>query len=58
MQQKSRARYPNSVFIGLHYSKMLKLMWMLVIDANEVVIFPKKNEMPLNNILEVELFDV
>jgi len=33
-------------------------MWLLVINANEVVIFPPKIEMPPNNILEVELFDV
>jgi len=33
-------------------------MWLLVINANEVIIFPPKIEMPLNNILEVELFDV
>jgi len=41
---KTATKVLQSGFIGLHYSKMLELMLMrlLVINANEVVIFPRK----------------
>ena len=55
---RQQLRYCKGVFSGLHYLRMHILLSLLVIDAKEQATSLKKNEMTLNNILEVELFDV
>ena len=57
VHQKQWQRYDNLDFIGLQYIRILEISLLHVISAREGNI-SKRDEMPLSNIFEIELFDL
>ena len=58
MVSEPLTRYCNVVTIGQLFIKMLMGLLNHVTDVNEMVVFSRKQELPVNPILVIELFDV